>query len=119
MSTKIILREYNDYRPEAEIDTVETRLLARNISSSDTFAEILDNYLNHGMKDYREGLAVGRCLTRTHRSLQASAIRFALGIILGLSEQEYTDARNETPVEMGKKIYKMIEDGDLEMGYMI
>jgi hypothetical protein len=71
------------------------------------------------MKDYRNGLQVGRDFRNAHRSLQGSAIRFALGIIIGLSEQEYTDARNETPVEMAQKIAKMIGDGTLNMGFLI
>jgi len=92
--------------------------IARSISH-EQFVYLFDNFLNYGMKDYREGYAVGRDLQHTHRSLQASAIRFALGVIVGLSEQEYTDARNEVPVETAKKIAKMLESGELQRGWMI
>jgi len=51
--------------------------------------------------------------------LQRLAICFAFGIIAGLSEQEYTDARNETAVETAKKIKQMIDQGELPFGFYI
>ena len=103
-------------------DGEEFEATLRSISKAmgaEEFAEFFDDFLNSGMKDYGAGEAVGVKLQETHRTLQASAIRFSLGIILGLSEQEYTDPRNETPIAMGQKIAEMIESRELKMGYMI
>lgn len=102
---------------------VETSLsiyrLVRAITR-EQFAQFLDDYVNCGMKDYRDGEALGKILQTTHPTLQASVIRLAMGIIIGLSkDKSYTDARNETPIAMGKKIAKMVEDGELKMGWMI
>lgn len=82
-------------------------------------AELLDDWCNSGMKDYRDGEVVGKALQNSHRTIQASVMRFCLGVIIALSRQEYTDARNEMPVQMGKQIAAMIEDGTLKMGWMI
>lgn len=101
-----------------KVAEVHTGMLARSLTLGN-MAQLLEDYVNSGMKDYRDGAEVGKLLQTSHRTLQASAIRFALGIIIALGEQEYTDARNETPVAMSKQIKAMIEDGTLKMGYMI
>lgn len=41
---------------------------------------------------------------------------YALGLIIGLSEQQYSDARNETAIETAKKLARMVEEGDLPLG---
>jgi hypothetical protein len=95
----------------------------KTMSKPEEFADFIDEYCNVGMKDYRAGESIGKLLQTKHRTIQASIIRFSLGIIIGLSKgvdmKFGTDARNETPIAMGQKIAKMIEDGDLKMGYMI
>jgi hypothetical protein len=101
-----------------EVAKVHTGMLAKSLTL-ENMAELLQDFVNSGMKDYRDGAEVGKLLQTSHRTLQASAMRFCLGVIISLGEQEYTDARNETPVAMGKKIKAMINDGTLEMGYMI
>jgi hypothetical protein len=55
----------------------------------------------------------------THRTLQRLAVCFAFGIITGLSEQEYTDPRNETAIQTAKKIAQMLEKGDLPLGLYV
>ena len=80
---------------------------------------MLDEYINLGGKDFREGKEIGLQLRSTHRTLQRLAICFAFGIIVGLSEQEYTDPRNETAIQTAKKIVQMLEDGDLPLGLYI
>ena len=37
-------------------------------------------------------------------------------MIVGLSEQEYTDPRNETAIKTAKKLAQMFRDGDLPLG---
>jgi len=85
----------------------------------DNFTKLFDEYLNLGGKQYREGQIIGQKLRYTHRSLQRLAICFAFGIIAGLSEQEYTDARNETAIETAKKVKQMIDQGELPFGWYI
>jgi hypothetical protein len=101
-----------------ETARVHTGMLAKYLTL-ENMAELLQDFVNSGMKDYRDGEVVGKLLQTSHRTLQASVIRFCLGIIVSLGKQDYTDARNETPVAMAKKITVMLEDGTLKMGYMI
>jgi hypothetical protein len=110
----IVIKRYGS-EEEEEVSAY----LVGKCATSQNMADILDEYCNCGMKDYRDGLIVGRLCQNKHRTIQASIIRFCLGVIVGLSGVEYTDARNETPVKMGKKIESMIKSGDLIMGYMI
>ena len=74
-------------------ETVSIYTIARSMTL-DNFTKLFDEYLNLGGKQYAEGKIIGQKLRYTHRSLQRLAICFAFGIISGLSEQEYTDARN-------------------------
>ena len=80
------------------------------------FATLLEDYLNRGGKGFREGKEIGLQLRSTHRTLQRLMICFALGLIAGLSEQEYTDPRNETAIQTAKKIAAMLSQGDLPVG---
>jgi len=118
--TKIQIKEYNSDsgRYEDTAESLSTHTLARSMSS-ENFTTLFDDYLNLGGKDYREGKDIGLQLRFTHRTLQRLAICFALGIIAGLSEQDYTDARNETAIQTAKKISQMIEEGDLPLGQYI
>lgn len=92
--------------------------LARSLTPGN-FSELLDEYLNTGMKDYRDGVVVGEKCRSAHRTIQGCVIRFCLGVIVGLSKQDYTDDRNKMPVEMAKKISQLVDDGELKMGWMI
>jgi len=80
------------------------------------FATLLEDYLNRGGKGFREGKEIGLQLRSTHRTLQRLMICFALGLIVGLSEQEYTDPRNETAIQTAKRIATMLSQGDLPVG---
>jgi len=84
--------------------------------SPENFAKLFDDYLNLGGKQFQEGRLIGLHLRHTHRTLQRLAVCFALGIIVGLSEQEYTDLRNETAIKTAKKLAQMFRDGDLPLG---
>ena len=99
-------------------ETVSIYTVARSMTL-DNFTKLFDEYLNLGGKQYREGQIIGQKLRYTHRSLQRLAICFAFGIIAGLSEQEYTDARNETAIETAKKVKQMIDQGELPFGLYI
>ena len=119
-NSTIILKEWNSEsgRIEETGETLNTHTLARSISA-ENFTSLLDDFLNLGGKDFREGKEIGLQLRFTHRTLQRLAICFAFGIIAGLSEQEYTDARNETAIQTAKKIAEMLDNGDLPLGLYI
>ena len=99
-------------------ETISTYQVAKSLTS-ENFTALLDEYLNLGGKDFREGKQIGLQLRFTHRTLQRLVICFAFGLIAGLSEQEYTDPRNEIAIQTAKKIVQMLEDGDLPLGLSI
>lgn len=118
-------------RPEQPFDQYlpENRISTQKINGEDAplevshlhltigqFTTLFDNFLNLGGKQYREGNQVGKNLRSTHRTLQRQAICFCLGLIAGLSEQQYTDPRNDDAIKTAKKIKDMLETGQLNCG---
>ena len=99
-------------------DEISVSQLAKCMTP-DNFVYFLDNYLNYGGKQYEEGHRVGQDMRFTHRTLQRSVVAMALGIIVGISEQEYTDARNADAIAMAKKIAEMYKNGELSVGCYI
>ena len=118
--TTIQIRDWNSTNSAMEDtgETVSIYAVARSMTLVN-FTKLFDEYLNLGGKQYAEGKIVGMKLRFTHRSLQRLAVCFAFGIISGLSEQEYVDARNETAVETAKKVKQMIDQGELPFGLYI
>ena len=116
----IMLKAWNSdsSRNEETGETISTYQVAKSMTP-ENFAAVLDDFLNLGGKDFREGKLVGLQMRTTHRTLQRLVICFAFGLIAGLSEQERTDPRNETAIQTAKKIVKMIEDGELPLGLYI
>jgi len=116
----IKLKDWNSdcSRLEETGKSLSTYQVAKSLTS-ENYAALLDEYLNLGGKDFREGKEIGLQLRYTHRTLQRLAICFAFGIIVGLSEQEYTDARNETAIQTAQKIAEMLEAGEFPLGLYI
>ena len=116
----IKLREYNSESRciEETGKTLSTHTIARSLTL-ENFTCLLDDYLNLGGKGYRDGKQVGLQMRTTHRTLQRLVICFALGMIAGLSEQEFTDPRNETAIKTAKKLTKMLDDDELPLGLYI
>ena len=114
---KIHIKDWNleSHMTEPTGEVVSIYAIARSITP-ENFAKLFDNYLNLGGKGFNEGKLIGLHLRHTHRTLQRLAICFALGLIVGISEQEYTDARNQTAVETAQKIAQLIKDGELPTG---
>lgn len=100
-----------------------------DVITDEQMVELLDNYINRNFREYRNGNKIGKLMDCSHRTLQASLFRWALGVCVGLSERtvtrpdgttyEATDGRNEMSVACGKKIKELIDNGTLKMGYMI
>lgn len=105
-------------REEPGGETISIYTLARSMTP-ENFTKLFDQYLNLGSKGFSEGKQVGLNLRFTHRTLQRLAICFALGLVIGLSEQKYSDARNETAIETAKKLARMVEEGELPTGLYI
>jgi hypothetical protein len=98
-----------------ELGEFSIGMIARSMSV-EQFTELYNDFLNLGGKGYLSGQAVGEQLRFTHRTLQRSAIAFALGIIIGISDQKYTDARNETAISTAKKIKELMDNGEIPLG---
>lgn len=106
------------------IDKVETPVevpvyyVAKHITE-EQIADLLEDYMNCFSNEYEKGQRIGRMLQRSHRTLQGSTVRLLLGILVGIGDTQYFDARNEKGVAVGKKLKEMIESGELNFGYMI
>ena len=99
-------------------DTISIYALARSMTP-ENFTKLFDQYLNLGSKGFSEGKQIGLNLRTTHRTIQRLAICFALGLVIGLSEQQYSDARNEIAIKTAKIVAQMMEEGDLPLGLYI
>ena len=88
------------------------RVLKAAKNGPDVLAEILDNYLNSYDSPERNGLAVGKKLTETHRTLQGAAVNFFLHCLMGMV-QDYTDPRNAQAIEACRMIRKLWDDNTL------
>jgi hypothetical protein len=117
-TVQLMKRNPESGREEPSGETISTFTLARSITP-ENFTKLFDEYLNLGGKGFPEGKQIGFNLRHTHRTLQRLAVCFALGLIIGLSEQQYSDARNETAIETAKKISEMFKKGELPTGLYI
>ncbi|MCK9544854.1 MAG: hypothetical protein M0R03_22805 [Novosphingobium sp.] len=101
-----------------ELTKKEIQNFAKNMSAED-LALMFETRCNSFNMEFRQGKEVGKALQRAHRTLQATAFRYLIGIIAGLSEQTFTDMRNNTAIQSAKKIAKMVENDEIEIGHMI
>ena len=115
---QLMQRNPDTGREEPGDETVSIYALARSMTP-ENFTKLFDQYINLGSKGFSEGKQIGLNLRFTHRTLQRLAICFALGLVIGLSEQQYSDARNETAIETAKKLARMVENGELPTGMYI
>jgi len=116
----ICLKEWSPdtWKSEPTGQTLSIHSLARSMTL-ENYAALLDNFLNLGGKGYTEGQKIGLKLRFTHRTLQRLVVCFNLGMIAGLSDQEHTDARNETAIKTAKKMVQMLEAGELPTGFYL
>ena len=77
---------------------------------AETLADLLEDYVNNFSSKYKRGVETGRKLRSTHRTLQRSVIVELVGVIAGLSEQEYTDPRNEHAIHLAKQIRALYDE---------
>ena len=117
-TVQLMQRNPESGREEPSGETISTFTLAR-LMTPENFTKLFDQYLNLGAKGFPEGKRIGLNLRSTHRTLQRLAICFALGLIIGLSDQQYSDARNETAIETSKKLAEMYKKDELPTGLYI
>ena len=118
--TEIQLIKWNSTTGKSELsdESISTHSIARSMTLIN-FTKLLDEFLNLGGKGFSEGKTVGLELRFTHRTMQRLVICFAFGIIVGLSEQEHTDPRNDTGIQTARKIAEMIKNNELPFGLYI
>ena len=109
---------YDTNKAEVVIPHLSLWLVAKSMSVKQ-FASMLSDWINSYSVDYNAGEEIGKLFRFQHRTLQGTLYRLVLGILVGLSQQEYTDPRNEVAVRNSKKIAQMLDDGTVERGYMI
>jgi hypothetical protein len=84
------------------------------LSPEDLFA-LIDDWLNsmsNGGSKHEDLFT--QALMNTHRTLQASFVRFVFHVLLKYGERtEYFDPRNEDAVKLCKELGKMVERQDL------
>ena len=117
-TVQLMQRNPETGREEPSGETISIYTLARSMTP-ENFTKLFDQYLNLGSKGFSEGKQIGLNLRTTHRTIQRLAICFAVGLVVGLSEQQYSDARNETAIETAKKLAQMLQNGELPMGMYI
>jgi hypothetical protein len=88
---------------------VSTRTVAKSITPAQ-LAEILEDYANTYSASFQRGRETGKSLQSSHRTLQRSVIVELCGIIAGLGDQIYTDARNQKAIALAKKIAALVEE---------
>ena len=115
---QLLQRNPETGREEPGDETISIYALARSMTPGN-FTKLFDQYLNLGAKGFSEGKQIGLNLRSTHRTLQRLAICFAIGLIIGLSEQEHSDARNETAIKTAKIVAQMMEEDELPLGLYI
>ena len=117
---KMTIKTYNYDTKTVEVkqEDVSVYEVAKNMTPAQ-FHYFVECYINSYSVDYNAGKELGEHFEGVHRTLQGTLYRFCMGILVGLSKQDYTDPRNEVAVKNCKKIAQMLEDGTLKMGYMI
>lgn len=120
-------REYLDHVPlldyQGNLLQPEAISLGRiaKILNRDNLPVLLGDMANNmgNLDNITAGKQVGEKLRYQHRTLQACIVNLLLGILVGMSEQEYTDARNEVAIKTCKRIAEMLESGELGVNAFI
>ena len=95
--------------------SINTYYLVQKLGPEE-MAALLSDFCNQGAKGYATGVQVGKTLTREHRTLQRLVITMAFGILVGISEQAYSDARNAEALASALKVKQLLEEGQLPLG---
>lgn len=107
--TKLTLTHYDyDAKETVQDAEVNVRQIAKALTP-ETMAELLGDYVNNFLSDYRRGQETGRMLNNEHPTLQRSVIVELLGIIAGMSETGRRDPRNQEAIELAEKIKALYE----------
>ena len=115
----IKIQKYNyETREMDDLAEVSARDLASSMTD-ENLAQFLNSYVNNYSKGFEHGKEIGVLAQKFHRTLQRTLIYEILGILVGLSEQQYTDPRNHAAIASAKTIANMLKKGDLALGGII
>ncbi len=92
--------------------TITVNHIAKSMTT-ENFAELLDNRANNLQSSFERGVKAGKILQSTHRTLQRLVIVELLGVVAGLSDQLYTNARNEVAIATAKKVAALVAEEGL------
>ena len=112
---KIIEFNQRTNKHEETGEVVDLYVITRSITM-ENFTLLFGQFISLGRKDFKQGKEVGLRLRSAHPLHQSLIIRFALGIISGLSEQYYTERGNDVAISTARQITQMINHGDLRLG---
>ena len=106
---KVSLKRYSSESGSYEVyDELDTHTIGKSLTP-EALAAVLDTYANNMAVGYQDGVLAGYELARAHRTIQRSVIVLLMGIIKGMSEQAWTDARNEQAIALAKKVAALYE----------
>jgi hypothetical protein len=91
-----------------EGETVPVSAVADGLTVENV-AVLLDDYCNNFNSSFGRGVQVGQRLRESHRTIQRSIVVELVGVLVGLSEQEYTDLRNHDAIMLAKEIKALYE----------
>jgi hypothetical protein len=111
---EVKLEAYNyDTKQVEDRGTVDLHLVAKNMKTGH-MAYLLESFLNGFDNQFKRGQEIGTLLQGAHRTLQGITVNFTLGILVGLSKQDWTDLRNEKAVALAKKVAVLVEQEGLQ-----
>ena len=94
--------------------------VARSLKDEpEKLAKLIGEVMNSFGNAAEFGEQTGKAMHREHRTLQRLIIIWAFNLIRGISQQEFTDPRNEDAIEAAKKLAQMIDEFDTMNGVPI
>lgn len=104
-SKEINMREYDGLEVKSydgeDSMTISVSSLSQRMSK-ENWNLLLSDYLNNFGNAFTKGYFIGLLFRTEHRALHPNLVDWVMGLLQGLSEQQYLDARNQQAVERAK-----------------
>lgn len=104
--------DYDTGERKVVVEDLSIWLLAKSLTP-EHLAALLDDFLNSFNNPFRTGETVGEKFLATHRTIQGCFVNFLLGCLAGISNEEYTDLRNQTAIAAAKEVKRLLDEGKL------
>jgi len=104
---EITLKTMETGDPDPNYEPLHVDKLVRSMTPSN-FTYFMEKWFNSMNHTIRDGVKFGQAVSEFHPSVQANAVTWLLGILMGIASQKYTDARNDTAVKAARL---MVEAG--------